>query len=138
LEACAGTGEDPAERHATRRFDMTDGRRTRNRIMIVVAAVVMLVGGAYAAFTLIAGGGGPPPVSLSTTGGASPTVVGSPGGGATSADDLVGTWKVTSDGSVVGYRVREKLGFLPAPSDAVGRTSASTAPSRSTGRASPR
>jgi polyisoprenoid-binding protein YceI len=35
---------------------------------------------------------------------------------------LKGTWTIAS-GSVAGYRVREKLGFLPAESDAVGRTS---------------
>ena len=31
-----------------------------------------------------------------------------------------------ADGSVAGYRVREKLAQLPAPSDAVGRSSAVT------------
>jgi polyisoprenoid-binding protein YceI len=36
-----------------------------------------------------------------------------------------GTWSVTS-GSHAGYRVREQLASLPAPSDAVGRTSAVT------------
>lgn len=35
---------------------------------------------------------------------------------------LTGSWKVVS-GSQAGYRVREKLAFLPAQSDAVGRTS---------------
>jgi polyisoprenoid-binding protein YceI len=35
---------------------------------------------------------------------------------------LTGKWTIAS-GSVAGYRVREKLGFLPAESDAVGRTS---------------
>ena len=39
--------------------------------------------------------------------------------------DLAGTWTV-ADGSVAGYRVREKLAALPAPSDAVGRTDAIT------------
>jgi polyisoprenoid-binding protein YceI len=39
--------------------------------------------------------------------------------------DLAGTWTV-ADGSVAGYRVREKLAQLPAPSDAVGRTGAIT------------
>ncbi|MDP9233085.1 MAG: YceI family protein [Actinomycetota bacterium] len=38
------------------------------------------------------------------------------------SDDLSGSWSPTS-GSVAGYRVREKLAFLSAPSDAVGRTS---------------
>src|SRR6266446_2657007 len=36
-----------------------------------------------------------------------------------------GTWTVAS-GSVAGYRVREQLASLAAPSDAVGRTSAIT------------
>jgi polyisoprenoid-binding protein YceI len=36
-----------------------------------------------------------------------------------------GTWTATS-GSQAGYRVREQLASLPAPSDAVGRTSAVT------------
>lgn len=36
--------------------------------------------------------------------------------------DFSGRWRIDS-GSVVGYRVREKLARLPAPSDAVGRTS---------------
>jgi polyisoprenoid-binding protein YceI len=35
-----------------------------------------------------------------------------------------GLWRVVPAESFVGYRVRERLGFLPAPSDAVGRTSA--------------
>jgi polyisoprenoid-binding protein YceI len=40
------------------------------------------------------------------------------------AGELVGTWSV-SEGTA-GYRVREKLAALPAPSDAVGRTNAIT------------
>ena len=40
------------------------------------------------------------------------------------AGDLVGAWSV-SEGTA-GYRVREKLAALPAPSDAVGRTNAIT------------
>jgi polyisoprenoid-binding protein YceI len=52
--------------------------------------------------------------SAATTAGAAPQT--------TSATGFNGTWKVTS-GSQAGYRVREKLGFLPAQSDAVGRTS---------------
>jgi polyisoprenoid-binding protein YceI len=48
------------------------------------------------------------------------------GSGVTSASDLAGTWHLSSNGSFAGYRVREQLGFLPAPSDAVGRTSAVT------------
>ena len=38
---------------------------------------------------------------------------------------FAGRWTIAT-GSVAGYRVREKLGFLPAEDDAVGRTSAIT------------
>ena len=41
------------------------------------------------------------------------------------AGELGGTWSVAG-GSQAGYRVREKLASLPAPSDAVGRTTAVT------------
>lgn len=40
------------------------------------------------------------------------------------AVDRDGTWRVVPAQSFVGYRVRERLAFLPLPSDAVGRTSA--------------
>ena len=40
------------------------------------------------------------------------------------AGELAGTWSVTE--GTAGYRVREKLAALPAPSDAVGRTTAIT------------
>ena len=42
-----------------------------------------------------------------------------------------GSWSVAS-GSEAGYRVREKLAFLPAESDAVGRTSSITGAARLT------
>src|SRR6202795_3215610 len=49
-----------------------------------------------------------------------------PSGTATPSSSLgPGTWSVTA-GSQAGYRVREQLASLPAPSDAVGRTSAVT------------
>ena len=60
----------------------------------------------------------PPELSLETTKGA--TEAPAPPSG-----DLAGTWAV-GDGSIAGYRVREKLAALPAPSDAVGRTGAIT------------
>jgi polyisoprenoid-binding protein YceI len=43
----------------------------------------------------------------------------------TSQSQLAGTWRV-AEGSVAGYRVREKLAELPAKSDAVGRSPAVT------------
>jgi len=58
----------------------------------------------------------PKPFSLASTTAAAPVTPGT---------RLAGRWTVAS-GSEAGYRVREKLGFLPAESDAVGRTSAIT------------
>jgi polyisoprenoid-binding protein YceI len=46
-------------------------------------------------------------------------------GPVSSSTRFAGDWKIAT-GSVAGYRVREKLAFLPAESDAVGRTSAIT------------
>jgi len=101
-------------------------RRTR-WILIGLATFVVVAGGAYLAFALLAGGSSPPPVSLgASTGESGSTTSTSAGTGAASASELPGTWTVTSNGSLVGYRVREQLGFLPSPTDAVGRTSAVT------------
>ncbi len=45
---------------------------------------------------------------------------------ASAAGDAVpdGAWRISTAGSYAGYRVRERLIFLSAPNDAVGRTSA--------------
>lgn len=48
-----------------------------------------------------------------------------PSASSTSSSALAGNWTITS-ASEAGYRVREKLGFLPAESDAVGRTAQMT------------
>jgi polyisoprenoid-binding protein YceI len=42
--------------------------------------------------------------------------------GTATAGSMTGSWRIAS-GSLAGYRVLEKLAFLPAQSDAVGRTS---------------
>jgi polyisoprenoid-binding protein YceI len=86
----------------------------------IVASVVVLLGGAYAIFAFVAGGDAPPPVALS-----SPTpATGGPSTGSGPASDPDGTWSVDPETSFVGYRVREQLASLPAPSDAVGRSTA--------------
>lgn len=59
----------------------------------------------------------PKPFTLST---ASTTATAATG--VSTGTTLAGRWQIAS-GSRAGYRVREKLGFLPAQSDAVGRTS---------------
>lgn len=101
--------------------------------------VVVLVGGFIAVYLAFFNNDSPPPLTLST----GTTVTGAATTGASSdassdvssadpstpattaapvtADSLAGTWKI-ADGSVAGYRVREKLAQLPAKSDAVGRT----------------
>jgi polyisoprenoid-binding protein YceI len=83
-------------------------------LLVAVVALVALFAVAY--FTLF-NPDSPPELSLETRG--------STEAQAPPAGDLVGTWTV-ADGSVAGYRVREKLAQLPAPSDAVGRTNAIT------------
>jgi len=64
----------------------------------------------------------PAPASLdapATT--SAPTATTSAGAGTGATPD--GTWQVAGDGSsFVGYRVRERLANLPAPSEAVGRS----------------
>jgi len=61
----------------------------------------------------------PKPFTLSTSTSASPSTTGA---ASVSSAQLRGSWKIAG-GSQAGYRVREKLAFLPAQSDAVGRTS---------------
>jgi polyisoprenoid-binding protein YceI len=51
---------------------------------------------------------------------------------ALTATEIPGTWSVAAK-SVAGYRVREQLAFLSAPSDAVGRTSQITGSATITG-----
>jgi polyisoprenoid-binding protein YceI len=69
----------------------------------------------------------PKPFTLSSTTATSATTAAGTGATgtarqSTSSTGLSGTWMVAG-GSQAGYRVREKLAFLPAESDAVGRTS---------------
>lgn len=100
-------------------------RMGRNRWIVIAAVVVVAIAVAgYAVFASLAGGG-PAAVGLSpgetadcttTTSGSASTSTGS--------SSLDGTWKVSGSDSFVGYRVREQLSILPAPSDAVGRTTA--------------
>ncbi len=89
-----------------------------------IGVLVVIAGAGYAAFSAMAGGG-PAAVSLSAGAEVSCTSTGAvqvPGGSSASGR-LDGTWKLGGQ-SFVGYRVREQLAILPAPSDAVGRTTA--------------
>jgi polyisoprenoid-binding protein YceI len=96
--------------------------RGKRWLWIIAGGIVVLFAGAYAAFAVIGGStSAPPPVSLS-----SPSVVGSSSPASAAPGSLDGTWTLQDTNSFVGYRVREKFANLPAPTDAVGRTSAVT------------
>lgn len=108
-----------------------------NRLLVAsVAAVLAILAAAVLAYAIFLRGdnvaplalGSPSPSAGATVGPGStpgdgvseePTI--DPGPAITFLDGLAGDWQV-GDGSIVGYRVREKLADLPAESDAVGRT----------------
>jgi polyisoprenoid-binding protein YceI len=96
-------------------------RWSARRIAIVATAVAALaIGGAYLVFAIVSGGGAAP-VSIGDVPSGSSGTSAAP---ASFDGDFDGTWTLEPEGSFVGYRVREQLAFLPAPNDAVGRTSA--------------
>jgi polyisoprenoid-binding protein YceI len=86
---------------------------TKPRVLLI-GVVVVVAAFAIAYFTLFQTDS-PSKLTLQTKGSTAAAPTG----------DVAGTWTVAS-GSVAGYRVREKLAQLPAPSDAVGRTGAVT------------
>lgn len=85
-------------------------------MILGAVALVALFGGAYGILAL-ARRDTPQPVELSPTPSGSISATGAPA-------ELDGEWRVMPADSFVGYRVRERLVDLAAPSDAVGRTSA--------------
>lgn len=94
--------------------------RIKRVAVVAVAAIVALLAGAYGVFAFVSGGG-EDPVSIADV----PSGSGFAGSGAAAFDgDFDGTWSVVAGDSFVGYRVREKLAFLSAPNDAVGRSTA--------------
>lgn len=87
-------------------------RTRRGWLLSGLGAGVVVAGIAYGGFAVLAGGSSPAPLTLKPSSGTPQPVTG----------HIAGTWTVGA-GSVAGYRVHEKLAILPAPSDAVGRTS---------------
>ena len=85
---------------------------------VVAGALILGAAGVGVLYFVVFAGSSPQKLALS-----SPTP--SPSGSAAASTAGAGTWTVGS-GSVAGYRVREQLASLAAPSDAVGRTSAIT------------
>jgi len=97
------------------------GRRRKRTILSVVAAGAVLVLAAFLLlYFVVFPTSSPKPFKLTpsaTAAGTTATTTTAASGAASS-----GRW-VLASGSQAGYRVREKLAFLPAESDAVGRTS---------------
>ncbi len=115
--------------------------RSRPALIGAVAVLLVVVGGGAAAWALFLSGDHVAPLSLpsrapgASSGSAAATpVAGASGTTATlppasaailDAASIPGTWSISA-GSIVGYRVRERLASLSADSDAVGRTNAIT------------
>lgn len=83
------------------------------RIAVLVPVGLLLVSAAAYGYFAFRTSGAPAPAGL----GEAPESSGGP-------SELDGDWVLAEDAGFAGYRVREKLGFVPAPNDAVGRTSA--------------
>src|SRR5438270_1391055 len=111
-------GEELSEvvrKYRSGRFVGMLAKLTKPRVLLI-AVVGLVAAFAIAYFTLFSNDS-PSKLTLETKG--------STNAATPPAGDLAGTWTVAG-GSVAGYRVREKLAQLPAPSDAVGRTGAIT------------
>jgi polyisoprenoid-binding protein YceI len=87
---------------------------------VVAGALALGVGGVGVLYVVVFAGASPAKLALSSS---TPSASGSTATPASTPGP--GTWTIAS-GSLAGYRVREQLASLPAPSDAVGRTSAIT------------
>jgi polyisoprenoid-binding protein YceI len=81
--------------------------------LIGAGVLVVILGLGAGIYFLVFSDDSPPPLHLSKE---------KKGATAAPSTGLAGTWSATENG-IAGYRVREKLGALPAESDAVGRTS---------------
>jgi polyisoprenoid-binding protein YceI len=97
-------------------------RFTRVVVFAIGGGLALLVAAFLVVYFLIFPTSSPKPFKLTSSTATSTTGTTSPTTTQPSTAALSGTWKV-ADGSQAGYRVREKLAFLPAESDAVGRTS---------------
>jgi polyisoprenoid-binding protein YceI len=92
-------------------------RTKRGAVLTLGGSIVVLAAAGFAViYFVLFPTSSPKPLTL-TSSAASASV--------SSGTRFAGRWTI-APGSVAGYRVREKLGFLPAESDAVGRTSAIT------------
>ena len=97
--------------------------RTRRRMMMAAGAAAGLIIATLAVlFLVVLPTSAPQKLAISATSTASaPSASSSP----VPSGQAAGSWTVAKN-SVAGYRVREQLAFVSAPSDAVGRTSSIT------------
>ncbi len=89
-------------------------------LLVIGGGVAALVAAVLVIYFVIFPTSSPKPFSLKDT--STGTTASTSAVRPASVSTLAGTWKIAA-GSLAGYRVREKLAFLPAQSDAVGRTS---------------
>jgi polyisoprenoid-binding protein YceI len=109
---------------------MPHPRSARGWILTALAGIVAVgAAGVLFVYFVLFSHSAPAPLSLTAP---SSTTAASP---ALTATEIPGTWTVAAH-SVAGYRVREQLAFLQAPSDAVGRTSQITGSATLTGSGS--
>src|ERR1700674_2249626 len=94
--------------------------KTKRGLAITIGSVGALAVGAFAlVYFVVFPTSSPKPFGLTSSTSSSANASSE---ATASAAKISGSWKVGT-GSQVGYRVREQLVFLPAQSDAVGRTS---------------
>ena len=99
------------------------GRPRKRKAMLLVGGVVTVAVAAFlVVYFVVFPTSSPKRFKLSSSLDAASTSSTSAAASSSSSSALAGSWKIAG-GSQAGYRVREKLGFLPAESDAVGRTS---------------
>src|SRR5437867_3870573 len=90
--------------------------KRKSSLVLGAAAVAVVAAGLFIYFGLLSHDA---PKEFSLEKGSTENTAAAPPAG-----ELAGTWTVA--GGQAGYRVRERLANLPAPSDAVGRTTAIT------------
>jgi polyisoprenoid-binding protein YceI len=96
--------------------------KKRTALLAIGGGFTLIVLGFLVVYFVLFPTSSPKPFRLTTSTAASD---GSTSSASTPTPSAGGQWTVAT-GSKAGYRVREKLGFLPAQSDAVGRTSSVT------------
>ena len=99
-------------------------RRPSKRVAMfaIGGGVALLVAAFLLIYFVVFPTSSPKPFTLATSTAGTAATATAAATQATSVSELTGHWKLVN-GSQAGYRVREKLAFLPAESDAVGRTS---------------